>query len=476
MPPGDWDLPGSSSNPNEDIAGYDFGPDPRLPSAPSVNQGHGDGKGDGSHQLGNPSTSPTADLTGLLHDLNTMNAGDQSNPAGARHSVRGVELAHITQFMEGYNAISGVNKDIAQDVRVYWGGVRDKVQAAVADLQRLKDNGDIKGEAATAIKQQAQTLIDSLTFVAGGAARMAKLVDMFSQDVARTHEFFTQDGLYERVQYAIQNNDPDVVDWANNATMIVVRDQYNPPIYTVSQNHPDLPAAPTVPSDTSGPGSGTGAHDGGSTALPDELLANGRGVPDALLGKEDNDGDRGQNKANSASGLDGLGNAAQGAGDAAGNAAKGAQQAASDALGNLLGDKKGSGLPDGTPSTDPSRSGGLVAGLGAGRSGGAPRGGGPGPGLGTREVPTAKPATQPVASTKAATPATPTSRAGLSNTGSSGGSGAPAAGHRGGATDKQHKASKALRADHGVISEGDAVVAVVGDEPKEQRTVPARST
>lgn len=476
MPPDDWRVPGSPSSPETDIAGY--GPDqkPTLTpgSGPTVNPGHGDGKGDGSRQLSNPSTNPVGDLPTLASDLDRM-TNDQSNPGRARHSVRGVQLAHITKFIDGHDAIVGVNKDPAPQVRERWHDVNNSVTDAISSLRELINFPNIKGEAADAIKKQAQTLIDSLTFVAGGAVRMHNIVDMFSQDVMRTREFFTQEGLYERVQYAMQNNEPSVVEWANNATMTVVRDQYNPPIYTVSQNHPDLPAAPTVPTDAGGPGVSDAPSGGGPTALPAGLLANGGGVPEEFRAKPDNTGNQGQNPADSAGGLDGLGDAAKGAGDAASKAADGAGKAATDALGKLLGDQKGSGLPDGVLGAVPAHANGLISPSGFNSAGGA-RGGGAGSMPGSaREVPTAKPA-QTVSPTKATSPATPTSRAGLSNSGSSGGSGAPAAGHRGGAAEKEHKASKALRTDHGVISEGEAVVAVVGGEPTEQPAAPARST
>ncbi|MFT9664995.1 hypothetical protein ACM0CQ_22365 [Mycobacteroides abscessus subsp. abscessus] len=302
-------------------------------------------------------------------------------------------------------------------------------------------------------------------------------LDMFSQDVKDTRSFFMQEGLADAVREA-EKHPPqagNIADWANQQTVIVVRDQYNPPISTISENHPSLPTPAEVPSGPGGPG-GPGP---GVPALPPGLLKNGLGLPDGFLGKVKDASDQRQDNGNPSGGSDGLGDAAKSASDAAGKATEGAgkaageaQKAATDALNKLLSDKNGS-----VPGTDPSRFDAATA-MGTGPLRGGARGAGTGSGLGIggREAPIAKPAAQPVASTKATNPAAPASRAGLSNNGSSGGSGAPASGNHGGAAAKVHKASKALRTDHGVISEGDAVVAVVGDEPKEQPPAPTTST
>lgn len=74
------------------------------------------------------------------------------------------------------------------------------------------------------------------------------------------------------------------------------------------------------------------------------------------------------------------------------------------------------------------------------------------------------------AASKPADVPTPASRAGLSNSGGPG-AGAPAAGQRGNAADKVHKASKALHLQKNgeeITGDSEAIVPVIGDEAKKQ--------
>lgn len=460
-----WDTPQDPSKPGQDVAGYgpERPPSVQLPAGAKTPKGE-DYRG-------------ATGISGTLNDSHTKldDLTKSGDPWATRKSAKGSVLAHILKFMDGHEAIKPIGDDFG-DHQKHWSDVQAGLQNAKLKLEEIMRPDGPKGQTADAIRKQADILRASIVFAQGATDRMRINFDIFSQDVKDTRSFFMQEGLADAVRQA--EKDPkagDIADWANQQTVIVVRDQYNPPISTIAQNHPSLPTPAEVPSGPGGPG-GPGP---GVPALPPGLLKNGLGLPDGFLGKVKDASDQRQDNGNPSGGSDGLGDAAKSASDAAGKATEGAgkaageaQKAATDALSKLLGDKNGS-----VPSTDPSRFDAATA-MGTGPLRGAARGAGTGSGLGIggREAPIAKPAAQPVASTKATSPVASASRAGLSNNGSSGGSGAPASGNHGGAAAKVHKASKALRTDHGVISEGDAVVAVVGDEPKEQPPAPTSST
>ncbi len=459
-----WETPQDPSKPGQDVAGY--GPEP--PSTVQLPAGAKTPKGE--DYQGAPGISRA--LNDSHTELDNLAKGKEGD---TRKSAKGSVLAHILKFMDGHDAINPVGDNFGDDKK-HWSDVHASLENAKNKLMDIIKPDGPKGQTADAIRKHADTLRASIDFAQGATNRMRINFDIFSQDVKDTRSFFMQEGLADAVRQAEKDHKArDIADWANQQTVIVVRDQYNPPISTIAQNHPSLPTPAEVPSGPGGPG-GPGP---GVPALPPGLLKNGLGLPDGFLGKVKDASDQRQDNGNPSGGSDGLGDAAKSASDAAGKATEGAgkaagdaQKAATDALNKLLGDKNGS-----VPGTDPSRFDAATA-MGTGPLRGGARGAGTGSGLGIggREAPIAKPAAQPVASTKATNPAAPASRAGLSNNGSSGGSGAPASGNHGGAAAKVHKASKALRTDHGVISEGDAVVAVVGDEPKEQPPAPATST
>ncbi|OHV04675.1 hypothetical protein BKN37_08885 [Mycobacterium talmoniae] len=347
-------------------------------------------------------------------------------------------------------------------------------------MQSLVDSVAIKGQTASAIQEQAKTLINSLTFTAAGAWRMHHIVDLFSRDMTITKDFFTKPPELS-AWVEDPGRKPEDFGWLNNLATSFVKNNYNPPVEFVANNHPWLPVdSASVPSDPSGPGPTSSTPQAGSPGgLPGDMNAGGLGTPEGLLGGTDPTAGRGQG-GNPASALDGAGKAAQSAGDAAGKAANSAGQAgqglgkaAQDAAGKLLNGKNGAGsLPEGALNLGSNS----LNGAGRTGAGSGARSGGGGAGTGTRGVPTAKPSAQTVSASKAGA-ATPASRASLSNGGSgASGAGAPAGARGGGAAGKEHKVSKALRhAKYDVVEEGGAVLPVVGEEPKPP-PIPTKST
>ncbi len=159
--------------------------------------------------------------------------------------------------------------------------------------------------------------------------------------------------------------------------------------------------------------------------------------------------------------------------DAAKDAASQATDAAKDALGQALDAAKGNATPasppEGVLGLGPNGLRDALTKAAANGSRGATSGAGQSP-------TTAKPPSSPSSAVKANTTGTSTAPRASISSGSSGspGAGAPAAGQRGGANEKEYKANKALRRKkngESVVGDTNAVVAVVGDEPKSTESV-----
>ncbi|MCB9441556.1 MAG: hypothetical protein H6523_15070 [Mycolicibacterium sp.] len=302
---------------------------------------------------------------------------------------------------------------------------------------------------------------------------------------------------YHETMHTTKYNVLDAEDSYNAALKIVddetavnkVYDKYATDVMTVytnniklvSSHHPAINAAdpapvqPNVPGPTNR-GGGGGGPGGSKTGSGTPKITS----PSNLLGKNNPFKQTSNNKSTPnipTDALSGLGNAAQQAaqqaGNAAGSAAGQAADAAKQALEQALNGKSNgtTGLPEG-----------VLGGIGSNALGGLNKAGGAGGGRGGGSASGSRPTVaRPAANTTAASKApveaaAKTSRAGVSGTGAAG-SGAPAAGHRGGGTDKVHKANKALRHMRNgqeVMGETDAVVSVLGEEP--QQAAPTKTT
>lgn len=425
-----------------------------------------------------PQIGPNGLLQGNKSDLDTLNNQfhDSRLPQTATH----IDLAHVLRFMDGYNGIIGANDEVARGVDD-WNAAADELNNAVAALNVLSANRfGLKGHAVNMIIDKVNLLKDSITPTAVAARRMTLISKMFANDVGQTKAWFNTAGLKDMAQ----NGSQDQKAWADQAAQMTVRYAYNPPIETISSNHPNIPSAPPqidgnpagVPTPMAsipgGPGSGT----------PGGLNTSGLGAPaegkDPTSNQDPNQNPSQNQGFDPSSASDAANGAAQGAGEAASKAAEGAGSAAKDALKSLL---------DGKNPADPANANPFLAspvGLNSanlasalGKSGGGAGGGSniPRIGAGTAPaLPTIKLADQAVTSAKAS-PDTSASRASVSS-GSGSGSGAPHAGHGSSAAGKEHKANKALRHNkHGVIDEDSAVVPVIGDDPQAP-PVPPRAT
>lgn len=420
-----------------------------------------------------PQIGPDGLLQANKSDLDNLN--NQFHDSRLPQSAKHVDLAHVLHFMDGYNGIIGANDSDAVAPGVDdWNAAADELNNAVAALNVLSANRfGLKGHAVNMILDKVNLLKDSITPTAVAARRMTLISKMFANDVGQTKAWFNTEGLKDMAQ----NGSQDQKTWADQAAQMTVRYTYNPPIDTISSNHPDIPSAPPQidgnPAGVPTPMASTPGGPGGG--VPAGLNTSGLGAP--VDGKDTSDPtnnqDSNQNPSQNqgfdpSSAGDAASGAAQGAGDAASKAADGAGSAAQDALKSLLDGKNPGDPANANPflaSPVGLNSANLASALGKGAGGGGS--GLPRIGAGTAPaLPTIKPADQPVTSTKASPDASASRASVSSSSGSGSGSGAPHAGHGASAAGKEHKANKALRHNkHGVIDEEAAVVPVIGDDP-----------
>lgn len=389
------------------------------------------------------------------------------------------------------------------DVVTMWGGVEE--HKTPSDL--AKNMGKFASDLETAI-----TLgHDSLTKLLSMDVTEGSMNDAFVKNVKSGMEALTKwatslnllaqciDGYFATMENSRKNVDkaksayetairtypePDqikAIDDVYNEHAKEIMKIYEDNIKQVSQHHPKMHAADTPPVNPNVPGptnrgGGGGGPSGSKTGAGTPKIPS----PSNLLNKNNPFKQTSNNKNTPkipTDALSGLGNAAQQTAQQAGNAAGSAAGQAADAAKQAL-EQALKGTSDGTTALPE----GVLGGIGSNALSGLNKAGGVGGGRGGGSAgssrPTiARPAANTTAASKAPTEAAAkTSRAGVSGTGSAG-SGAPAAGHRGGGSDKVHKANKALRHMRNgqeVMGETDAVVSVLGEEP--QQAAPTKTT
>jgi hypothetical protein len=380
-------------------------------------------------------------------------------------------------FESAHNAIQNAADDIAPHHTDDWGNIGSPagdIGTAHNSFRNFFSNGGLdgvhgwQGQTGSAIRKHAVDSLRGVQALMQAAGRMSYIVDMFSRDITTTKQFFTGPNWDLYTQTAL--NGPEAArEDAKNALDILaanfMRTTYRPAIDEVAGQHPDVsgflpPSLGTQAAGPTAPGTPAGAGGGG-----------GQGLERAGLGAPAETGGAGSDPAGPSAppggpSPSGGGSPAKAAGDGAGQGQNGAGQAGNGAqkgLGDALnGDKKGLNRPpEGILNLGPKGQNG------AGKVGG----GAGGAGGGSARPALAKPVdARMAAASKPADVPTPASRAGLSNSGGPG-AGAPAAGQRGNAADKVHKASKALHLQKNgeeITGDSEAIVPVIGDEAKKQ--------
>jgi len=393
---------------------------------------------------------------------------------GGNHRSRQAPQDSDQTFESAHNAIQNAADDIAPNHANDWqtmsGKVGDAHEGFRGYFNSRSPSGDPgwQGQTASAIKKHAVDSLRGVEALMQAAGRMSYIVDMFSRDITTTKQFFTGPNWALYNQTAL--NGPEAArEDAKHAFDILaanfMRTTYRPAIDEVAGQHPDVSGVlpPSLGTQAAGPTApGTPASGGGG---------GGQGLERAGLGAPASTGGAGADPAGPSAppggpSPSGGGSPAKAAGDGAGQGQNGSGQAGNGAqkgLGDALnGDKKGLNRPpEGILNLGPKGQNG------AGKAGGGARGAGGG---GARPaLPKPADARMAAASKPANVPA-PTSRAGLSNSGGPG-AGAPAAGQRGSAADKVHKASKALHLQKNgeeITGDSEAIVPVIGDEAKKQ--------
>ena len=343
----------------------------------------------------------------------------------------------------------------------------------------LNDADGWRGATATAIVHKALDSLKNVREIAMAANTVGILTEAFAGVMTGTRNLIVgrEQEYINQVLKCSEGSTPETRKDKENELNVfaqnVINTVYNPTIKDIGGKHPKISTAvPTVgapggggpPANFGGGGGGgAGGLKPGGLGTPELPSLNGLGGPTDPVGDQ-------QGAPTTPTGApQGGGGSGDGAGDAAKNAAGKAGDAANQAMnqGQKPGQQNPAGrLPEGVLGLGPK---GLKGVAKAGGAGGARVGGGA---ADQARRPAAKPASQLAPTTKA-TASVPVSRAGVSGTGPAG-AGTPAAGHRGGAAGKEHKANKALRhAKHGqqVVGDAEAVLPVIGDEPKE--AVPA---
>ncbi|QCH25762.1 hypothetical protein [Mycobacteroides salmoniphilum] len=396
-------------------------------------------------------------------------------------SPKASPLEHINLFKEGLDALKPANEDIAVNQFQLWKQAGEALDAAgtkIGEWLNTAKNSQqsLSGHTVQKLVTMINDAAPGVTKLANAAHRMDYLVNIFRTTVGDSRTYFvTSEDSYNQ-NLKLPDDDPSKdanLKEFDAGARALIHNFYNPMINTVNGNQPDVQATPpqadpspggppTNPLASGGPGPG-----GGIPSIPQIPNIPSTKTPSTKTPSTDQSSQNGAANAAQQAAQQ-AGNTAQQAAQAAQQAGQQGAQAAQQALDQLLkGQPGGKDNPEGLLGLG---SNGLAGakpaggvGVGGGKGGGVGGGAGSGKGLAA-----ANPAARTVAATKLDTPV---SRASLSNTGANGaaGSGAPAAGQRGGAGgDKIHKAAKALRHDkHGVIAESDAVVQVIGEEPKE---------
>jgi hypothetical protein len=412
--------------------------------------------------------------------LSELNSADPKQHLQSRKQVSG---EWVNDYVTALNAIKPASANLdahAQD----WQTLQDRVVESRDAFRHwlegtASDPGGWRGSTATAIVEKATQSLTKLDELASAASVMGIVTQAFAGAITGTRDLIAgrEQEYLDQVVNCSQGSTPETRRDKENELNVfaqqVIRDLYNPTIEDIGGKHPTLSAAvPTAGIPGGGPGSaGLGRGGGGGGA--GGIKPGGLGTP-ALPGlggpggPTDPAADQQGPPTMPSGSPQGGGDPAGGAGDAAKNAAGQAGNAASQAMGKAGQQNPAGRLPEGVLGLGPK---GLKGAVKTGGAGGA-RGAG-GAGAAQTRGPATKPGAQLAPTSKAVT-SVPTSRAGVSSTGAAGGAGTPAAGHRGGAAGKEHKVNKALRhAKHGqeVVGDAEAVLPVIGDEPKD--AVPA---
>lgn len=386
------------------------------------------------------------------------------------HASSPVPADGINTFQAAHDKMHAAPQDIAPNHSPEWQLGSHALQGAHENFQKYfggqKGSDGWRGVTGDAIRNNALESLAVTAQLAAAAGRMGLIVDMFSQAISRTREYFNGPN-WQAFEDTVINGpagDPgNVKEIFDGMAAQFLTTVYRPLIDQVNDNHPDvtgvMPPPIGSPAEVPGGARSGGARSGsagvfspaglGSPALPndaDPASATPSGTPP--VGPSPGGSNAGQ----------GLGDAAQKGTQAAQNAAGQAANAAQEALGNK---------PDGAR-TAAARLPEGVLGLGPKGLTGATKGGGGAHGAGgaaDARPPLTKPVDARMVPPSKQPVATPAARAGVGSTGAPG-AGAPAAGHRSGGADKVHKVSKALyQQKHGeeVVGETEAVIPVIGE-------------
>ncbi len=373
------------------------------------------------------------------------------------------------------------SKDIAPNFVHVWKKIAQNVTSAKIEfnssLNRLQSEKDPwTGATYDAAMANMSASLPEVDAIANGADAMSVLVDAFSRTITTARSDVM--GKYDAYRGDLASY-PDYEDEIKSdyAPIVqkIMREGYTPYVRDVADKNPGFTTGKTNQVNNAPPGNAPGINGSGTPSSPSK---SGAGTPTTptYTGPTNKPVSTQDPKTTSPSTpeipqlpTDALSAAT----DAAKDAASQATDAAKDALGQALDAAKG----DGTPGSPPEGVLGLgpnglrdaLTKAGAKGSSGATSGAGKSPTA-------AKPPSSPSNAVKANTTGTSTaSRASISSgSGGSPGAGAPAAGQRGGANEKEYKANKALRRKkngESVVGDTNAVVAVVGDEPKPTESV-----
>lgn len=410
------------------------------------------------------------------------------------------------KFLDVYNPMKTSPLDIAPNHTTKWHAISGSISSARdtfnSDLSKwLVGAGGAKGDTAGAVWDNINSSLKAPDSIATDAERMSIIVDAFSRCIGQTRQQLADnyDGYCDAVRratpsqpynssgnYSSTNGTSAETEQYDKFARGLMADVYAPGIEKVASNHPDVArdAPPNITPVNVPGGPAGGPSVGGPSVGGPSVGGPSVKTPSIPTAKDLQQVSKSANPSTDPS--KSLGDAAKGVSDAAnsaGGAATDAAGKASDALNQALGSlgSLGSQTPDGLNPDKLSGLGGVP--IGGLHPTGTPRGTGGGP-SGAGSGPTLpKTAANPAlaASQTKATAAAPVSRAGLSTQGSPGAAGgAPAAGTRqGGAAGTVHKVNKALnnrKNGSEIVSQADAVVAVVGEDAKpEQATKPVPS-
>jgi hypothetical protein len=446
-PPGVFDASGQIANAPPGARPPDL-PSPKAPEPPARI----------------PGPSPGAGVnTALKKPRNHL--GELGDSRTRKHkAVKSVPQDPKPTFLDGYKAFQDVDESGPEATG--WDGRMNAVKQMLEDAVNSLGGG-ITGQFANALHTNLTQSYNVLRDMSQHAQMMEELVGAFFDDLATTKGNFAQN--WETYSQAAK--DPN--DATNSETLrrlddfaaTIIQSCYRPPIDDISAGHPSIASAlPSVGAPGPAPGGGPsgGARGGAGGGMPSGLIPGGlnTGIPEAPTEPASGQPQQSQTPSASTDAAKGAGDAAKQAGDqaqkAAGQGGDAAKKALSDALNAAQ--KGTAGLPEG------------VLNLG---SKGSPGGARPGGGAGGRAGGGATDIKQPAklaAPPKVAGAAAPASRAGVSGAGAGqGAAGTPAAGHRGGASDKAHKANKALRLTKNgeeVMGETEGVTPVIGAAPR----------